>query len=79
MSLRRKHRTPILRRDRKGVFHGPAGPPKAMKTPPWRGLSVCCAENRLGVGPDIATRRLQPSRCLPGSGLRLVREWVRVS
>jgi hypothetical protein len=23
---------------------------------PWRGLSICCAETRLGVGPDIDTR-----------------------
>jgi hypothetical protein len=50
-----------------GSFHGPVVPPKVMKTPPWRGLSVCCAETRLGVGPDIAPRRLQRSRCLSTS------------
>jgi hypothetical protein len=51
---------------------------------PWRGLSICCAETRLGVGPDIGTRvdacaqrvecvRHQASsrtRCLFGSPVR---------
>jgi hypothetical protein len=51
---------------------------------PWRGLSICCAETRLGVGPDIDTRvdacaqrvecvRHQASsrtRCLFGSPVR---------
>jgi hypothetical protein len=39
---------------------------KGHKDAPWRGLSVCCAETRLGVRPDIATGR-QRSLCLFGS------------
>ena len=42
---------------------GLLGPFKGHEDAPWRGLSVCCAETRLGLGPDIAPRRLQPSLC----------------
>jgi hypothetical protein len=34
---------------------------KVDEDSPWRGLSVCCAETRLGVGPEIARTRLQRS------------------
>ena len=34
---------------------GLLGPFKSHEDAPWRGLSVCCAETRLGVGPDIDT------------------------
>jgi hypothetical protein len=33
---------------------GLLGPFKGHEDAPWRGLSVCCAETRLGVGLDIA-------------------------
>jgi mRNA-degrading endonuclease toxin of MazEF toxin-antitoxin module len=41
-----------------------------MNTSPWRRLSVCCAETRLGVGPDIdtnvdAARSARATRRLP--------------
>jgi hypothetical protein len=54
-----------------------AGPPKVMKTSPWRGLSVCCADTRVGawrveMSLDPARRSARATRRLQRNAITSV-------